>query len=109
MAETCQKCGRIVVVRMNARLCYWCWCFFFKCNCILTFLSISFCSFESFQNQRRSIIVAGACSENAIEYKKRLVFMEQIVPVIKYAMEQFPEHLGVQKQSLGLLHYLSGM
>ena len=83
--------------------------FFFKCNCILTFLSISFCSFESFQNQRRSIIVAGACSENAIEYKKRLVFMEQIVPVIKYAMEQFPEHLGVQKQSLGLLHYLSGM
>jgi hypothetical protein len=35
--------------------------------------------------------------------------MEQIVPVIKYAMKQFPEHLGVQKQSLGLLHYLSGM
>ena len=67
----------------------------------LTFLSLSFCSFESFQNKCRSIIVASAYSENANAYKKHLVFMEQIVLVIKYAMEQFPEHLGVQKQSLG--------
>ena len=53
-----------------------------------------------------ALLIAGARSNNAIAFRKRLVFDEKVLTLIKYAMSQFPEHVGVQKQALGLLHYL---
>ena len=54
-----------------------------------------------------SLILLGARSESGIAYRNRLVHHDQVLQHVALSFDKFPEHVGVQKQSIGLLHYLT--
>ena len=54
-----------------------------------------------------SLILLGARSGSGIAYRNRLVHHDHVLQHIAMSVDKFPEHVGVQKQNIGLLHYLT--